>query len=31
MVFGGILPNHTLAGPFNMVGKALHIISSGTH
>ena len=30
MVFGGSLPNHTLAGPFNVVGKALHMISSGT-
>ena len=30
MVFGGILPNHTLAGPFNVVGKTLHIILSGT-
>ena len=30
MVFGGSLPNHTLAGPFNIVGKALHMISSGT-
>ena len=30
MVFGGSLPNHTLTRPFNMVGKALHMISSGT-
>ena len=30
MVFGGSLPNHTLTGPFNMVGKALHMISFGT-
>ena len=30
MVFGGSLPNYTLAGPFNLVGKALHMISSGT-
>ena len=28
-VFGGILLNHTLAGPLRVVGKALHIISSG--
>ena len=27
---GGILLNHTRAGPFRVVGKALHIISSGT-
>ena len=27
---GGILLNHTHAGPFRVVGKALHIISSGT-
>ena len=24
------LLNHILAGPFNVVGKALHMISSGT-
>ena len=30
MVVGGSLPNHTLAGPFNVVGKALHMISFGT-
>ena len=30
MVFGGILPNHTLAGAFDVVGKALHMILSGT-
>ena len=29
-VFGGILLNHTRAGPLRMVGKVLHIISSGT-
>ena len=29
-VFGGILLNHTHASPLRMVGKALHIISSGT-
>ena len=29
-VFGGILLNHTRAGPLRVVGKALHIISSGT-
>ena len=28
IVFGGRLPNHTLAGPFSVVGKALDIISS---
>ena len=28
--FGGILLNHTHAGPLRVVGKALHIISSGT-
>ena len=28
--FGGILLNHTRAGPLRVVGKALHIISSGT-
>ena len=27
---GGILPNHTRAGPLRVVGKALHIISSRT-
>ena len=27
---GGILLNHTHAGPLRVVGKALHIISSGT-
>ena len=30
MVFGGNLLNHTLVGPFNVVGKALYMISSGT-
>ena len=30
MVFGDNLPNHTLARPFNMVGKTLHMISSRT-
>ena len=30
MVFDDSLPNHTLAVPFNVVGKALHMISSGT-
>ena len=29
-VFGGILLNHTRAGPLRVVGKALHIISSRT-
>ena len=29
-VLGGILLNHTRAGPLRVVGKALHIISSGT-
>ena len=29
-VFGGILLNHTRAGPLRVVGKALHMISSGT-
>ena len=29
IVEGGILLNQTLAGPFKVVGKALHIISSG--
>ena len=28
--FGGILLNQTRAGPLRVVGKALHIISSGT-
>ena len=28
--FGVSLLNHTLAGPFKVVGKVLHIISSGT-
>jgi len=28
-VFGGILLNHTYAGPLRVVGKALHIISFG--
>ena len=28
-VFGVSLLNHTLVGPFNVIGKALHIISSG--
>ena len=30
IVFGGILLNCTYAGPLRVVGKALHIISSGT-
>ena len=30
IMFGGILLNHTHAGPLRMVGKALHIISSRT-
>jgi len=30
MVFGGSFPNHTLAGPFKVVGKAPHMISFGT-
>ena len=30
IVVGGSLPNHTLAEPFNVVGKALHMISFGT-
>ena len=29
-VFGGILLNHTCASPLRVVGKALHMISSGT-
>ena len=29
-MFGGILLNHTCVGPLRLVGKALHIISSGT-
>ena len=29
-VFGGILLNHTRTGPLKLVGKALHVISSGT-
>ena len=29
-VLGGILLNHTRVGPLRVVGKALHIISSGT-
>ena len=29
-VFGGILLKHTYASPLRVVGKALHIISSGT-
>ena len=29
-VLGGILLNHTRASPLRVVGKALHIISSGT-
>ena len=29
-VFGGILLNHTRAGPLKVVGKAIHIISSRT-
>ena len=29
-MFGGILLNHTRAGPLRVVGKAIHIISSGT-
>ena len=28
MVFGGSLPNHTLARPFNVIEKALHMILS---
>ena len=28
IVFGGILLNHTHAGPLRVVGKALHIVSS---
>ena len=28
-LFGGILLNHTRIGPLSVVGKALHIISSG--
>ena len=28
IMFGGSLPNHTLAGPLNVVGKALYMISS---
>ena len=27
-MFGGSLPNYTLARPFNVVGKALHMILS---
>ena len=30
IIFGGNFPNHTLAGPFKVIGKALHIISSRT-
>ena len=30
IVLGAILPNHTLAGPFSVVGNALHMISSET-
>ena len=30
MVFGGNLPNYTMTGPFNVVGKTLHMISFGT-
>ena len=30
MVLSDSLPNHTLVGPFNVVGKALHMISFGT-
>ena len=30
MVFGGILPNHTLAGLLKVIGKALHMISFET-
>ena len=30
MEFGVNLLNQTLAGPFSVVGKALHMISSGT-
>ena len=30
MVFGGSLLNHTLVGPFKVIGKTLHIISSRT-
>ena len=29
-VFGGILLNHSRAGPLKVAGKVLHIISSGT-
>ena len=29
-VFGGVLLNHTRTGPLKLVGKALHVISSGT-
>ena len=29
-VFGGVLLNHTHTGPLKLVGKALHVISSGT-
>ena len=29
-VFGGVLLNHTRIGPLKLVGKALHVISSGT-
>ena len=29
-VLGGILLNHTRVGPLRVVGKALHIIASGT-
>ena len=29
-MFGGILLNHTCVGPLRVVGKVLHIISSGT-
>ena len=30
IMFGGGLPNHTLVEPFNVVGKALYMISFGT-
>ena len=30
IVFGGNLPNQTLANPFKVSGKALHMISSRT-
>ena len=30
IVFGGSLPNHTLARPFSVIGKTLHMISFAT-